>query len=105
MYENIERRGFYYGQRYAARKAFGGVEQAKEWSRDARGVRWLEELWQDLRLSVGSQLRIGLLPDNPYTFYGALPRRAESSSLLVTDGAQYRSICWITNSVPSAWET
>ncbi len=35
--------------RYAARKAFGGVEQAKERSRDARGVRWLEELWLDLR--------------------------------------------------------
>jgi putative ABC transport system permease protein len=35
--------------RYAALKAFGGVEQAKERSRDARGVRWLEELWQDLR--------------------------------------------------------
>ncbi len=35
--------------RDAARKAFGGVEQAKERSRDARGLRWLEELWQDLR--------------------------------------------------------
>src|SRR6266545_3941154 len=35
--------------RRAARKAFGGVEQAKERSRDARGVRWLEELRQDLR--------------------------------------------------------
>jgi putative ABC transport system permease protein len=35
--------------RYAARKAFGGVEQAKERSRDAQGMRWLEELWQDLR--------------------------------------------------------
>src|SRR5262245_56664551 len=35
--------------RYAARKAFGGVEQAKERSRDARGARWLEALWQDLR--------------------------------------------------------
>jgi putative ABC transport system permease protein len=33
---------------FAARKAFGGVEQAKERSRDARGARWLEELWQDL---------------------------------------------------------
>src|SRR5262245_65581275 len=32
-----------------ARKAFGGVEQAKERSRDARGVRLLEEFWQDLR--------------------------------------------------------
>ncbi|HEX5080766.1 MAG TPA: ABC transporter permease, partial [Blastocatellia bacterium] len=35
--------------RFAARKAFGGVEQAKELSRDARGLRWLEELWQDLK--------------------------------------------------------
>src|SRR5262245_51081715 len=35
--------------RYAARKAFGGVEHAKERSRDARGVRWLEDLRQDLR--------------------------------------------------------
>src|SRR5215813_2718576 len=35
--------------RCAASKAFGGVEQAKERSRDAQGVRWLEELWQDLR--------------------------------------------------------
>jgi hypothetical protein len=35
--------------RSAARKAFGGVEQAKERSRVARGLRWLEELWQDLR--------------------------------------------------------
>jgi len=35
--------------RYAARKAFGGVEQAKERSRDARGVSWIEDLWQDLR--------------------------------------------------------
>src|SRR5215470_5821967 len=34
--------------RHAARKAFGGVEQAKERSRDARGMRWLEDLWQDL---------------------------------------------------------
>src|SRR5215813_15039697 len=35
--------------RFAARKAFGGVEQAKERSRDARGVRWIEDSWQDLR--------------------------------------------------------
>ncbi len=34
--------------RYAALKAFGGVEQAKERSRDARGARRLGELWQDL---------------------------------------------------------
>ena len=40
--------------RAAAQKAFGGVEQAKERSRDARGVRWLEELWQDLRYGARS---------------------------------------------------
>src|SRR5499425_2930912 len=38
--------------RYAAQKAFGGVEQAKEWSRDARGVRWLENFWQDIRFGA-----------------------------------------------------
>src|SRR5262245_5379174 len=42
--------------RNAARKAFGGVEQAKERSRDARGVRRVEELWQDLRYG-GRMLR------------------------------------------------
>src|SRR5215831_3851673 len=35
--------------RQAALKSFGGVEQAKERSRDARGVRCIEDLWQDLR--------------------------------------------------------
>jgi putative ABC transport system permease protein len=43
--------------RYAARKAFGGVEQAKEQSRDARGVRWLEEIWQDLRYGARMLLK------------------------------------------------
>src|SRR5262245_62142151 len=35
--------------RRAALRACGGVKQAKERSRDARGVRLLEEIWQDLR--------------------------------------------------------
>src|SRR5262249_46783229 len=35
--------------RYAAIRSFEGVEQAKERSRDARGVRWIEGLLQDLR--------------------------------------------------------
>src|SRR5262245_51264964 len=43
--------------RNAARKAFGGVEQAKERSRDARGVRRLEELWQDLRYGARMLMR------------------------------------------------
>src|SRR2546428_85574 len=31
--------------RQAALKSFGGVEQAKEQSRDAHGMRWPEDLW------------------------------------------------------------
>src|SRR5262245_11602324 len=51
----------------AARKAFGGVEQAKELSRDARGVRWLEELWRDLR--YGARM---LLKNSGFTLIVAL---------------------------------
>ena len=35
-----------------ARLEFGGVEQVKEECRDARGTRWIEDLWQDLRFAV-----------------------------------------------------
>src|SRR6266540_313360 len=35
--------------RMAALRSFGGVERVKEESRDERGVRFLEEVWQDLR--------------------------------------------------------
>jgi predicted permease len=35
--------------RSAALRSFGGMEQAKEECREARGVRFIEELWQDLR--------------------------------------------------------
>ncbi|HEY6659635.1 MAG TPA: ABC transporter permease, partial [Pyrinomonadaceae bacterium] len=38
--------------RWAALRSFGGVEQVKEKSRDARGIRWLEELWQDVRYGL-----------------------------------------------------
>ncbi|MBX6330307.1 MAG: ABC transporter permease [Gemmatimonadaceae bacterium] len=37
--------------------AFGGVERYKEAQRDARGVRWIEELAQDLRYAVRGLLR------------------------------------------------
>jgi predicted permease len=38
--------------RYAARRSFGGMEQSKEQCRDARGVRLIEDLWQDVRYGV-----------------------------------------------------
>jgi macrolide transport system ATP-binding/permease protein len=38
--------------RRLARLGLGGPEQVKEECRDARGTRWLEELWQDLRYAL-----------------------------------------------------
>jgi putative ABC transport system permease protein len=40
--------------RQAALKSFGGIEQAKERSRDTRSVRWLDDLWHDLYYSARS---------------------------------------------------
>jgi putative ABC transport system permease protein len=37
--------------RMEALRGFGGFEQRKEECRDAPGVRWIGELWQDLRYS------------------------------------------------------
>ncbi len=38
--------------RRQARLALGGAEQVKEECRDARGTRWLEDLWQDFRYAL-----------------------------------------------------
>ena len=38
--------------RRLARLALGGPEQVKEQCRDARGTRWLEDFWQDLRYAL-----------------------------------------------------
>jgi predicted permease len=38
--------------RRQARLALGGPEQVKEQCRDARGTRWVEDLWQDLRYAL-----------------------------------------------------
>lgn len=38
--------------RYAARRAFGGVEQTKERQRDARSFRVLDNAWRDLKLGA-----------------------------------------------------
>ena len=43
--------------RLAARRAFGGVEQAKEHQRDARSFRWLDDLQRDVRYAVRSLRR------------------------------------------------
>ena len=43
--------------RRMARRDFGGIEQMKEDHRDHRSVRWLENLWRDLRYGVASLAR------------------------------------------------
>src|SRR5713226_4327431 len=40
------------GARRKARLTLGGPEQVKEQCRDARGTRWLEDLWHDFRYAV-----------------------------------------------------
>src|ERR1700741_2691193 len=40
--------------RYAALREFGGVEQIKERYRDERGIRWLDELFSDIRFAARS---------------------------------------------------
>src|SRR3984885_8959806 len=38
--------------RLAARRAYGGVEQAKQMHRDERSILWLEQLRQDIRYAL-----------------------------------------------------
>src|SRR5262245_43821664 len=38
--------------RLAARRAFGGVDQAKEQHRDTRAFRWMSESWLDFKLGA-----------------------------------------------------
>src|SRR5262249_23145631 len=47
--ENIARGMTPEEARFAALRSFGGVERVKGESRDVRGVRLLEEVWQDMR--------------------------------------------------------
>src|SRR5262249_10449072 len=43
--------------RYAALRSFGGVERVKEESRDERGIRLFDEVWQDLRFGARKLLK------------------------------------------------
>ena len=53
--EEFQRRGMSAEEaRVAARRAFGGVEQAKEIQRDARSFPWLDDARRDLRHAVAA---------------------------------------------------
>src|SRR5262245_3365927 len=43
--------------RVAAMRSFGGVERVKDETRDVRGIRLLEEIWQDLRYGTRMLLK------------------------------------------------
>ena len=56
--DDFERRGMSPDEaRRAARRAFGGVEQAKEQQRDARSFVWLEDARRDLAYAVRTLVR------------------------------------------------
>src|SRR6266545_3717334 len=55
--ENIARGMSPEEARYAALRRFGGVERVKEESRDERGIRLFDEVWQDLRYGARMLLR------------------------------------------------
>ena len=56
--EDFERRGLSPDEaRLAARRAYGGVEQAKELHREARSFMWMEHLFQDARYGGRNLLR------------------------------------------------
>ena len=58
MQDDFERRGMSPDEaRRAARRAFGGVEQAKEQQRDARSFVWLEDATRDLAYAVRMLVR------------------------------------------------
>jgi predicted permease len=65
--ENIARGMTMEDARYAAIRSFGGVERVKEESRNVRGIRLLEEVWQDLR--YGARM---LMKQPSFTLFAAL---------------------------------
>jgi putative ABC transport system permease protein len=58
LQDEFERQGMPAGEaRRAARRAYGGVEQAKELHREARSYVWIEQFFKDLRYSWRNLLR------------------------------------------------
>jgi predicted permease len=58
LQDDFERRGIPPREaRLAARRLYGGVEQAKELHREARSFRWVEHIVQDIRYAVRNLLR------------------------------------------------
>jgi putative ABC transport system permease protein len=106
--------------RDAAHRSFGGLEQAKERCRDARGVRMIEELWRDLRyglrmlrknpgftlvavlmltLGIGANTAIFQLLDALFLRTLPVPRPQELAEVRIADSTGLRGI--VGSSSPS----
>ncbi len=58
LQDEFERRGMNPADaRFQARRAFGGIEQAKELHRDERSIPWVEQTLQDVRYTVRTLLK------------------------------------------------
>ena len=61
--DDFERRGMSPEEaRLAARRAYGGVEQAKQAHRDERSLLWIEQTMQDLRYGLRTCARVPASP-------------------------------------------
>ncbi|MGB9457910.1 MAG: ABC transporter permease [Bryobacteraceae bacterium] len=77
--------------RRQARLALGGPEQVKESCRDARGTRWLEDLWQDFRYAFRTlRQRPGFAAAAILTL--ALGSGATTVMFTVIDGVLFRPL-------------
>jgi len=89
--ENVRRGMNRKEARYAALRSFGGVEQVKEECRERRGIRWLDELRQDLHYALR---QIGQRPAPSITVMLILGLCIASNTALfaVLDGLLFRPL-------------
>ena len=59
LQDEFERRGMKPADaRFQARRAFGGIEQAKELHRDERSIAWIEQTLRDARYALRTLLKM-----------------------------------------------
>ena len=94
--DDFQRRGMTPEEaRFAARRAFGGVEQTKELQRDSRSFVWLDDARMDLQHAARLLRR-----DPLFTLTAALSLAigigANTTIFTVAYALLFRSPCWVT---------